>query len=253
MDGLFVGRNFDAFDFFQFLDAALHLFGLGGLGTEAVDEGFELLDAVALIFVSGFELRPAFGFLLFVLRIAAGVELDPLVPDLGDLETVRRGNSDRARSGRRHSDSWRDMLEPVAGFDIEMVGRLVEQQKIGLFEQQFGERDAHLPAAGKFFDAALPVVAPETEAGENGADAGFDVVSISRGEFVLRLMVAFGDLADIRSFDDRVRPCGARVLVVPVRGRGVGEYRHAFGEDGAAGEVDAVLREVASANAFGGS
>ena len=30
------------------------------------------------------------------------------------------------------------------------------------------------------------------------------------------------------------------------------ENRHAFGEDGTAGEVDAVLREVAGANAFGG-
>ena len=43
VDGLFVGRNFDALDLFQFLDAALHLFGFGGLSAEAVDEGFELL------------------------------------------------------------------------------------------------------------------------------------------------------------------------------------------------------------------
>ena len=45
-----------------------------------------------------------------------------------------------------------------------MVGRLVEQQQIRLFEQQFRQRDAHLPAAGKLFDAARPVLAPESEA-----------------------------------------------------------------------------------------
>ena len=50
-------------------------------------------------------------------------------------------------------------FQPVARFEIEVVGRLVEQQQIGLFEQQLGERDAHLPAAGELFHAALPVFA----------------------------------------------------------------------------------------------
>ena len=40
VDGLLLGGNFDALDLFQFLDAALHLLGLGGLVAEAVDEGF---------------------------------------------------------------------------------------------------------------------------------------------------------------------------------------------------------------------
>jgi len=40
-------------------------------------------------------------------------------------------------------------LEPVARFEIEMVRRLVEQQQVRLAEQQLGERDAHLPAAGE--------------------------------------------------------------------------------------------------------
>ena len=33
VDGLFFGRNFDALDPLQFLDAALHLLGLGGLSS----------------------------------------------------------------------------------------------------------------------------------------------------------------------------------------------------------------------------
>ena len=63
MNGFLIGRDFDALDFFQFLDAALHLFGFGGLGAEAVDKGFEGFDAVALVPVSGFELHAALGFL----------------------------------------------------------------------------------------------------------------------------------------------------------------------------------------------
>ncbi len=47
-DRLFFG-NLDALDLFELLDARLHLLGLGGLGAEAIDEGFEVLDLVALI------------------------------------------------------------------------------------------------------------------------------------------------------------------------------------------------------------
>ena len=40
--------------------------------------------------------------------------------------------------------------EPQRAFEVEIVGRLVEQQKVGLGEQHRGERDPHAPAAGKF-------------------------------------------------------------------------------------------------------
>ena len=49
--------NLDAVDLLQFLDAALHLLGLGGLVAEAVDEGFQLLDLVLLVAVGRFQLR----------------------------------------------------------------------------------------------------------------------------------------------------------------------------------------------------
>ena len=40
-------------------------------------------------------------------------------------------------------------FEPVDGLGVEMVGRLVEQQKIGLLEKQAAERDAAPLAAGE--------------------------------------------------------------------------------------------------------
>ena len=51
-DRLFFG-DFDALDLFELLDARLHLLGLGGLGAEAVDEGFKVLDLVALVAIGG--------------------------------------------------------------------------------------------------------------------------------------------------------------------------------------------------------
>ena len=40
-------------------------------------------------------------------------------------------------------------FEPVDGFGVEMVGRLVEQQEVGLLEQEAAERDAAAFAAGE--------------------------------------------------------------------------------------------------------
>jgi hypothetical protein len=38
-------------------------------------------------------------------------------------------------------------LEPVASIEVQVVGRLVEEQQVRAPEQQLGEGDAHLPAA----------------------------------------------------------------------------------------------------------
>ena len=138
-------------------------------------------------------------------------------------------------------------LQPVAGFEVEMVGGLVEQQQVRLFEQEFGERDAHLPAAGEFFDAALPVFAAETEAGEHRADARFDVVAVAGGEFGLDVMVAFGDLLVFRGGMIELRHAMREFLLLRLRARGFPRRPQAFGEDGAAGERDAILRQVAGA------
>ena len=59
------------------------------------------------------------------------------------------------------------LLEPERAFEIEIVGRLVEQQEIGLGEQRRRERDAHAPAAGEFGAGALLLGMREAEAGED--------------------------------------------------------------------------------------
>ena len=51
VDGGFFLGDLDALDLFELLDARLHLLGLRGLSAEAVDEGFQRLNAVALVLV----------------------------------------------------------------------------------------------------------------------------------------------------------------------------------------------------------
>ena len=74
VNGGFLGRQFYPFDLFQFFDPALNLFGFGGLRAKAIDERFQLLNPVALVFVRRFELRQPFRFLTAEFFITAGVE-----------------------------------------------------------------------------------------------------------------------------------------------------------------------------------
>ena len=46
-------------------------------------------------------------------------------------------------------EAHQELLQPFDRFGVEVVGRLVEQQHVGLGEQQLAERDAALLAAGQ--------------------------------------------------------------------------------------------------------
>ena len=69
-----------------------------------------------------------------------------------------------------------------------MIGGLVEQQHIGLFEQQLGQRQAHLPAAGKFLGAPGPIFLAEPQAVEHSADLRFDRIAVAIAEFGIDVM-----------------------------------------------------------------
>ena len=128
VDRLFFWGNLDALDLFQFLDAALYLLSFRCLVAEAVDEDFELLDAVALVAVSGCQLFVALRLLGEELVVISGVEPEAFVPDFGDFVD---GDVQEVAVVRDQHEGVRIVLQiffqPVAGFKIEMVGGLVEQ------------------------------------------------------------------------------------------------------------------------------
>ena len=181
VDGLLVGRNLDALNLVQLFDARLHLLGLGRLRAKAVDEGLQLLDALALIAVGRRQLIAALGLLAQIrIIVVAAVELHALVPDLDrpvdrhvQEVAVVRDQQVRARIVRQIR------FQPVAGFEIQVVGGLIEQQQARLFEQQLRQRQAHLPAARKFLGAPLPVFLAEPQPVEHRADLRLDRVAIA--------------------------------------------------------------------------
>ena len=62
-------------------------------------------------------------------------------------------------------------FEPQRRLEIEMVRRLVEQQQVGLREQQRRKRHPHAPSAGECVERPMLRLLVEAEAGENARSA----------------------------------------------------------------------------------
>jgi len=58
-------------------------------------------------------------------------------------------------------------FEPKRALEVEVIGRLVEQQQVGLREQGGCERHPHAPAAREFRHRSVEIGGGEAEPGEN--------------------------------------------------------------------------------------
>ena len=79
------------------------------------------------------------------------------------------------------------VLEPERAFEVEIVGRLVEEEEIRLRKQGRGECHAHAPATGKFGARTLLIGGGEAEAGEDRGRAGRRRMRVDIGESCLDL------------------------------------------------------------------
>ena len=80
-------------------------------------------------------------------------------------------------------------FQPQRRFEVEVVGRLVEQQQVGCGEQGGGQRHAHAPAAGEAADRAGLGGGVEAEAGQDGGRAGGGAVGTDGAQ----ALVDFGE------------------------------------------------------------
>ena len=99
-------------------------------------------------------------------------------------------------------------LQPQRGFQVEVVGRFVEQQQVGGGEQRGGERHAHAPAAGEFLDRALLRGLVEAQAGEDGGGAGGCGIGADRAQAFVDLGQADGRSA-VSASASRARRSGS--------------------------------------------
>ena len=89
------------------------------------------------------------GVVAFVRVAAAALDLQDPAGDVVQEVTVMGDQHDRAGIIVQCS------LQPSDAFGVQVVGRLVEQQQVGLFQQQPAEGDAPALAAGKRRDAGF--------------------------------------------------------------------------------------------------
>ena len=174
--------------------------------------------------------------------------METLVPDFDDLVD---GNVQEIAVVRdQHEGVWivlQILFQPVARFEIEMVGGLVEQQQVRFLQQEFGQRDAHLPTAGELLCAPLPVIFAKAKAHENRADLRFDGIAVASAEFMFDALVAIRDRGIFGTGVVEFRHAVGEGLQFLLHRAHVVKDRHALGENSAARKSQAVLRKISGA------
>jgi len=170
--------NLDGNYLLQLLEAALHLHGFGGLVAETLYKVLDVGYLFLLVLVGAQLLLTALGAQydilvvldLVVFDVAAGY-LDGAVGDIVDEgAVVAHQHHGFGRLGEK-------LLKPLYALDVEVVGRLVEQEHVGLLQENLGELDAHAPATGELARGAVEVAALEAQTGEGALEGGFVVVA----------------------------------------------------------------------------
>src|SRR5208337_1075194 len=192
--GLAPPRRFDAVDFFELLDPALHLRCMRGARLEPFDE----LDLFGQHRLLALELRLLLLLvLLALLRVEliiagiggerAAVDLDNLVDDAVHELAIVRGHQQRAIV------ALEKLFEPDQAFKIEMVAWLVEQHCVRPHQEDPRQSDAHLPAARKLANIAVHHFLAEAQAPEHFARAAFERVAVEFLEPALDFAITLND------------------------------------------------------------
>ena len=124
--------------------------------------------------------------LLEVRRVVALVRVETTAVDLADpagdvveeVPVVGDGE-DGARVARKV------LFEPEDGFGVEVVGGLVEQEKVGLLQQQLAQRDAALLTTGE--DGDIGVTGRAAQGVHGLLELGVDVPRVGRVDLLLEL------------------------------------------------------------------
>jgi len=171
--GPLVGDRGDGLHPRQHLQPRLRLPRLGRLVAEAIDEAHDMGALGLLLLLLPGEQGHALGagFLEKVVVALVGRQRLRLeVQDIGNHRveqgTVVADDQDRAAVGLEIG------LQPQRGLEIEVVGRLVEQQQVGLGEQQRGKRHPHPPAPGEGRARLRLCRLAEAQSGEDPRCAG---------------------------------------------------------------------------------
>jgi hypothetical protein len=137
-------------DLLDELDLALRLPRLRGLRAEAVDEGLVPGDLLLALLDLGFLPLPRPPPSRPRTRCSSGVERHRLVVDVGDVGADVVEEAEVVRDDDREAlVGDEELLEPADRDDVEVVRRLVEEERARVGREDLSEEDSELEAAGE--------------------------------------------------------------------------------------------------------
>ncbi len=193
LDEPLLGRQFDPLDLLQLLDPRLHLGGVTHPRPEAGNEILLFGKHLLLAPVTGQQLFPPDFPLAQVKIIVAAVGGHVLV---GHFDNPADHPVHELAVMTGHQQGALEIVhqpffQPDNGFDVEVVGRLVEEEHIRVDGEDAGQGDAHLPAAAKGLDRKMPAVAADAQPGQHRLGTVFQVVAAPVLELFGGVAVAF--------------------------------------------------------------
>ena len=187
--GCLVHRLFQPYQTIQLGLAASGLLGLDAC-LIAADIFFRFLNMLLLLFI-GLFIGPVLVLLRFqVPGISAAEGADMVIFQIND--TGSRPVQEIAVMGN-HEDSafvgTEVFLQPLQHIHIQMVGRFIEKEEIGVAHEGCGQVDSYLLPAGKGVDIPVPVLIGKTQSGQDFPGGGFIIVAAEEFKPLLRLSV----------------------------------------------------------------
>ena len=240
----------DEVELLQLLQAALDLARLRGLVAEALDEFADPLDLRPLELHLLFQGLAAPLLLAQVVGVVPLVDRDRPVGELGDhgddlvqKDAVVGDGDDRA------GIVLEPALQPLQTLRVQVVGRLVEEHDVRPGEEDDGEHDPHLPAAGEIPAVLGEIAFPKPESGEDLFRLRLEGVAVLRleagdGVFVLLQELLVGRVIRI-GLGERLLAQLHRLLQ-----RGEAALLPEIVHEGHGVELDQILGEVADRHPF---
>ena len=188
--GIFAARGLDLveLDLLERALAAGRLLGLGGVGGEAGDEFLELLDLFLFLLVGFLHLADQESGGLVPEVVVAGVEGDLAVIDVRDVGadlveeiSVVGDDNDCVR------EVDQELLQPVDGVQIQMVGGLVEEQDVGISKESAGKKYFDLLCARDLAHEISVELCLDAEAVQQGFRIGLGLPAVHLGKLCLKL------------------------------------------------------------------
>ena len=137
------------------------------------------------------------------------------------------------------------VLQPHDGLDVEVVGRFIQEQDRGLLQEQLGQGDTHLPAAGELIRETVQILVSEAQPHEHTLDSGFHLGHVMVVQTHLEITEHLQCLIILRRSGRVSAQSLASLIKQLLRLHGICEGGLGFGHQRAAFHLHAFLWEVA--------